>query len=59
MTLDHALRLLAMLTDTVTAQQERLDTLTAEVQRLTRELGLSATGEPRGSAPELPAAVEV
>lgn len=34
MTLDHALRLLAMLTDTVTAQQQQIDALAAEVQRL-------------------------
>ncbi len=37
MTFDHALRLLAMLTDTVTAQQAEIDRLTAEVQRLTQE----------------------
>lgn len=35
MTLEHALRLLAMLTDTVTAQQQQINALTAEVQRLT------------------------
>lgn len=37
MTLDHALRLLAMLTDTVTAQQERIEQLQAEIARLTQE----------------------
>lgn len=31
MTLDHALRLLAMLTDTVTAQQARIEVLEAEL----------------------------
>lgn len=35
MTLDQALRLLAMLTDTVTAQQERIDVLTAQLADLT------------------------
>lgn len=34
MTLDHALRLLAMLTDTVTAQQQQIDALNAELARL-------------------------
>jgi uncharacterized coiled-coil protein SlyX len=37
MTLDHALRLLAMLTDTVTAQQQQIDALTEQVQRLTAD----------------------
>lgn len=37
MTLDHALRLLAMLTDTVSAQLQQIDTLTAEVARLAGE----------------------
>lgn len=31
MTLDHALRLLAMLTDTVSALQERIDALEAQL----------------------------
>lgn len=33
MTLDHALRLLAMLTDTVTAQQQRIEALEAELAK--------------------------
>lgn len=37
MTLDHALRLLAMLTDTVAAQQQQIDALHAEIARLTAE----------------------
>lgn len=37
MTLDHALRLLAMMVDTVTAQQARIDRLEAEIARLTAE----------------------
>lgn len=35
MTLDHALRLLAMLTDTVTAQQQQIDALTAQLAAVT------------------------
>lgn len=35
MTLDHALRLLAMLTDTVTEQQQTIDALHTEIARLT------------------------
>lgn len=35
MTLDHALRLLAMLTDTVTAQQQQVGALRAELARIT------------------------
>lgn len=31
MTLDHALRLLAMLTDTVQSQQQQIDALTAQL----------------------------
>jgi hypothetical protein len=34
MTLDHALRLLAMTVDTITTQQQTIDALTAENQRL-------------------------
>jgi hypothetical protein len=34
MTLDHALRLLAMTVDTITALQQTIDALTAEVHRL-------------------------
>jgi uncharacterized coiled-coil protein SlyX len=34
MTLDHALRLLAMLTDTITAQQQQIEALTAEITQL-------------------------
>jgi uncharacterized coiled-coil protein SlyX len=37
MTLDHALRLLAMLTDTVTAQQQQIDALTAQIAALTAD----------------------
>jgi uncharacterized coiled-coil protein SlyX len=37
MTLDHALRLLAMLTDTVTAQQQQIDALTAQLAALTAD----------------------
>jgi uncharacterized coiled-coil protein SlyX len=37
MTLDHALRLLAMLTDTVTAQQRQIDALTAQLAALTAD----------------------
>jgi uncharacterized coiled-coil protein SlyX len=37
MTLDHALRLLAMLTDTVTAQQTQIDALTAQLAALTAD----------------------
>lgn len=35
MTLDHALRLTAMLLDTIAAQQQAIDALQAELQRLT------------------------
>jgi FtsZ-binding cell division protein ZapB len=34
MTLDHALRLLAMTVDTITALQQQIDALTAENHRL-------------------------
>lgn len=34
MTLDHALRLIAMLIDTIDAQQAQIDALQAEVARL-------------------------
>lgn len=35
MTLDHALRLLAMLTDTVAAQQQQIEQLTAALNAAT------------------------
>lgn len=37
MTLDHALRLLAMLTDTVTAQSQQIDALQDAIARLTAD----------------------
>lgn len=37
MTLDHALRLLAMLTDTVTAQQQQITQLQARIAELEKE----------------------
>lgn len=42
MTLDHALRLLAMLTDTVTAQQRTIDALQAQLSARTAD----QNGEP-------------
>lgn len=35
MTLDHALRLIAMLVDTITAQQQQIDILTAQLTQPT------------------------
>lgn len=37
MTEDHYKRLVAMLLDTVTAQQQQIDALTAEIARLTSD----------------------
>jgi hypothetical protein len=37
MTLDHALRLLAMTVDTITAQQQQIDALTAQLAALTAD----------------------
>jgi hypothetical protein len=36
-TLDHALRLLAMTVDTITAQQQTIDALTAQLAALTAD----------------------